>query len=164
MKFARLIIPLILILILIVIVVGAIVFRDKLSGRASDLKVGDCFEVPAGDTVGDVQHRLCTEPHDGEVLVVGDYPTATTYPTTSQFDDWVKTQCVDTAFQAYVGDTYDARTDVSVAYFYPQSDGWNKGDHGMICYLTPATSGTKVSVSFHNSGAASAAPSASTAP
>lgn len=158
MKIGRLIIP----IIVVVVLVGAFVFRDKLTGSASDLKVGDCFEVPAGDTVSDVQHRPCNEPHDGEVLLVADYPTASAYPTSAQFDDWVGTECVDKAFQPYIGAAYKDRTDVSVAYFYPQSDGWNKGDHGMICYLTPEPSGTKVTASFRNTGAGS--PAASTTP
>jgi Septum formation len=138
--------------VIIVAAIGAFVFRDQLSGSASDLKVGDCFEVPAGDVITDVQHRPCTDPHDGEVFVVADYtgPDAT-YPTQDSFDAWAATACIDNAFAAYVGDSFDARQDIDIGYFFPQEDGWNSGDRGMICYLTPISGGT-VSVSYRKSG------------
>jgi Septum formation len=133
-------------IILVVVIVGgvavAFLFRDRLSGSASELRVGDCFQVPAGDTVDDVQHSPCTEAHDGEVLVVADYPGGDSYPTSDDFDSWVQTECVDHAFADYVGASFDSRQDIDLGYLYPQSDGWASGDRQMICYLTPASGGT----------------------
>jgi hypothetical protein len=150
MKLGRLIV----IAVIVVIAIGAVVFRDKLSSNASDLRVGECFEVPTADTVKDVQHRPCVEPHDGEVLVVGDFTGADSYPTTTAFETWVGTECVGKAFKSYTGDEYDSRQDVGVAYFTPTEEGWGKGDHQMICYLTPAGGGN-VSTSFAKAPAGS---------
>ena len=136
---------------IVVILVGAgvigFVFRDKLSGSVESLQVGDCFEVPAGETVEEVQHRPCTEPHDGEVFVVRDYTGSDTYPTVAQFDTWAGDECVGADFIAFTGDTYDPRQDVGVGYLYPLEDGWARGDREMTCYLSPVD-GSKVSVSF----------------
>ena len=136
---------------IVLILVGAgvvgFVFRDKLTGSVESLQVGDCFEVPAGETIEEVQHRPCTEPHDGEVIVVRDYTGADTYPTIAEFDAWVEQQCAGADFIAYTGDVYDARQDVGVGYLYPLEDGWGGGDREMTCYLSP-TDGGKVSASY----------------
>lgn len=136
---------------IVVILVGAgvigFVFRDKLSGSVESLQIGDCFEVPAGETVEEVQHRPCTEPHDGEVFVVRDYTGSDTYPTIAQFDAWAGDECVGADFVAYTGDTYDTRQDVGIGYLYPLEDGWARGDREMTCYLSPVA-GDKVSVSY----------------
>ena len=80
------------------------------SGRAavapSDLKVGDCFDVPtlgSTVTVKTVQHHPCTEAHTAEVIDVVDYSgNGTTYPDSTAFDVFVVATC-NPAFQAYVG-------------------------------------------------------------
>lgn len=138
-----------------VISIGAFLFRDFLPGSVGELKVGDCFDVPAGEDVGEVQHRPCTDPHDGEVILVGDLTGSDTYPTTDAFDAWVKTECIDKAFPAYVGSSFDAREDLDLGYFYPKSENWSK-DKAITCYVTPIAGG-KVSVSY----AKGAAPSGS---
>jgi hypothetical protein len=62
----------------IVVVIGiaavGILFRDQLTGSAGDLRVGDCFDVPGGNQIEDVQHKPCNQPHTGEVIAVFDYP------------------------------------------------------------------------------------------
>ena len=64
--------------IVVIVLVVAFVFRDRLSGNAGDLAVGDCFDAPTldGQTVSDVQHHPCTEPHTGEVFAVVTNPAA----------------------------------------------------------------------------------------
>ena len=139
----------------VVIGIGALIFRNFLPGNAGDLKVGDCFDVPQGNEVGDVQHHPCTDPHDGEVILVADYTGSDTYPTVDQFDTWVGGKCVDAAFPAYVGDAFTAREDINLGYFYPKEDGWTKDkDRKMVCYVSPAAGG-KVSVSYAKAAAPS---------
>jgi hypothetical protein len=116
-----------------------------------DLKVGDCFEVPAGDQVNDVQHRPCTQAHDGEVFVVEDFTGSDTYPSLADFEAWTRDHCLGSAFETYVGDSYDNREDVSVGYLYPLADGWSRGDREMTCYLSPAD-GNPVSSSYRKGG------------
>jgi Septum formation len=136
-------IPGILVTLLLVGGIAAVgfIFRDRLSANASDLQVGDCFHVPEGESISDVQHAPCAEAHDGEVFVVRDYPGGT-YPTINEFDLWVQQQCVDVEFPAYVGATYDSREDLRIGYIYPLEENWGSGDHEMICYVSPVGGGT----------------------
>jgi hypothetical protein len=140
--------------IVVVLVGGAIiglVFRDQLTGSATELRVGDCFDLPTDlEEIKDVQHHPCTEPHDAEVFVVRDYEGASDYPTTVAFENWVTAQCTGDEFTDYVGASYDSREDVGAGYFYPLEDGWKQGDHEMVCYLLP-TAGGKVSASYRAS-------------
>ena len=146
-------------LIAMVVVVGIIgggylLFRDRLSESAEDLRVGDCFDVPGEETITTVQHQPCTEPHDGEAYVVGN-SDADSFPIVFGFDDWVEENCAGPAFDAYVGEPFGARSDIDVGYFSPTREGWEGGDREITCYLTP-TDGQKVTVSY-KAGAAPAA-------
>ncbi len=116
------------------IVVGGLIFRDRLSGNAGELQVGDCFDVPTQDTnISDVQHHPCTEAHGGEVFYVGDHPAAagTTF-TESVMTDYLGTACFP-AFTAYIGSTtFDG---LEIGAFYPLKKDWDSGDRGVTCYL-----------------------------
>lgn len=131
-----------LLLVVLVIAIGAIIFRDRLSGNAGELEVGDCFDIPTGETIKDVQHHPCTEAHGGEVLFVGKYADQATLPTEDQFNQWVVDNCIGQTFTSYVGATYEAREDIGVGAFWPTSDGWSGGDREVTCYLAPANGGT----------------------
>jgi hypothetical protein len=135
------------IVIVAAVALGALVFRDRMTGGAGDLAVGDCFDEPA--TVGeisDVQHHPCTESHTSEVVFVGDMPTSSTYPTDAQFVNYVRASCVP-AFNAYTGLDFDAVEAVDMGYLTPTTEGWSGGDHEMICYAI-RSDGTAVSQSF----------------
>lgn len=114
---------------------GAFIFRDRITGNAGDLAVGDCFDEPARETeVKDVQHHPCTESHTSEVVFVGDVPGGDdAYPTETQFLDFVRTECV-TAFNSYTGVDFDSDPTLEMGYFIPTAEGWRSGDHEMICY------------------------------
>ncbi len=127
---------------------------DRLSLSAATLGVGDCFVEPEGETIEDVQRAPCTEPHTGEVIFSGEYPSADTYPTEDQFKAWVQTTCVDGTFQAFTGKDFEAATDIDLGYFSPTSEGWGKGDRQMTCYLIPAD-GKAVSTTYKAAPAAS---------
>ena len=141
----------------IFLVIGgvAFLFRDFLPSNAAELKVGDCFDVPAGTDVKDVQHHPCTDAHDGEVIFVGDFTGSETYPSGDAFDAWVGAECVDKAFPTYVGASFQSREDLDLGYFYPKTESWGK-DKTVTCYISPVAGG-KVTVSYK----AGAAPSAS---
>ena len=113
---------------------GAWIFRDYLTGAATDLQVGDCFDAPTyvGE-VDEVPHHPCTDEHDAEVFFVADYPDSPAYPGEDAFDVFTESNCVP-AFQAYTGlDFYSSEYDMGV--LYPVEDGWNAGDHEITCYL-----------------------------
>jgi hypothetical protein len=121
--------------IIAVIVVAGLILRDRLSGNAGDLQVGDCFDEPTQtQDVSDVQHHPCTDAHDAEVIFVGDHPDSDTYPGVDAFDTFVLTQCVP-AFEAYTGRDWETDTELDLGYFYPTADGWPSGDREVACYV-----------------------------
>lgn len=124
---------------------GAWIFRDYITGNATDLAVGDCFDSPSTveETVEDVSHHPCTDAHTAEVFYVADYTAATDYPGVDAFDTFTQANCPP-AFQAYTGlDFYgpDAE-DYDIGLFYPLEEGWNRGDKEITCYIVRVDSGT----------------------
>jgi hypothetical protein len=127
-------------IVLVVLIVGALaLFRDRISGDVNSLVVGDCIDRPAStDSVSDVQHQPCAEPHDGEVFAVINYPsTSSTYPGDSAFDTFTNEQC-NPAVESYTGRTIDEidSAGLSYGYFYPTTDSWtNSNDRGVTCFI-----------------------------
>ena len=135
------------IVIIAVVAVGGLLFRDRLTGGASDLAVGDCFDEPATTgEVRDVQHHPCTESHTSEVVFVGDMPASSAYPTDAQFVAYIRASCVP-AFNTYTGLDFDVLEAVDMGYLTPTAEGWAKDDHEVICYAI-RSDGALVSQSF----------------
>jgi hypothetical protein len=139
--------------VVVVAVIVVAVLVNQLGGKpVTDLKVGDCFDVPTltseSDTVDTVQHHPCTQSHTGEVIFVGDFTGGTdAYPAVSDFDAFARNSC-GPAFQAYVGTDLDSSQDLSIGYFYPLQDGWSSGQRSVTCYAekvdeSPMTSSVK---------------------
>ena len=133
---------------LLLVLVAVVMFaaRGPKAGNAFTLRVGDCFDVPASDAIGDIAAIPCTDPHDGEVFLAQDYPDAAgslPYPGNDAIALWVDQQCVKTAFEPYVGSAYGARPDLKVAYFFPPADAWARGVRRVTCYVAPSN-GDKV--------------------
>jgi putative regulator of septum formation len=119
-----------------IFVVGGILFRDRLSGDANDLRVGDCFEEPAlTQTIEDVQHQPCGEVHDSEVVWVGTHPAAkgAAVPSDEGHRAWIATTCLP-AFTAYTGIDLLSQEVLTMGYFVPTDDSWQEGDRKIICY------------------------------
>ena len=119
-----------------VVAVGALIFRDRLSGSAGELKVGDCFDVPALQTnIRDVQHHPCNESHTGEVMSLETHPAAkgAPPPTDAELITFLATQCGASFFQ-YVGVDANAQRVLDYGAFYPADSDWNDGDRGITCY------------------------------
>lgn len=121
--------------IIAIIAIAFFIFRDRLSGSAGDLRLGDCFDNPGTATeVSDVQHQPCTEAHDREVIFVGDYPDQDAYPGGEAFDTYAAQNCT-AAYETYIGRDYETDTEYDFGYFYPLSEGWSDGDHEITCYI-----------------------------
>ena len=90
--------------IIAVIAIGAFIFRDRLSGSAGDLKVGECFDEPVGQQeISKVQHHPCTESHTAEVVFLGNMTgDDATYPADAVFDAYIETSCLP-VWEAYTG-------------------------------------------------------------
>ncbi|MFL5770078.1 MAG: septum formation family protein [Chloroflexota bacterium] len=130
------------------IVVGGLIFRDRISGNAAELKVGDCFDTPttADATVGDVQHHPCTEAHTAEVFFVGDHPAANGAAILNQDDvfGYAMDTCLP-ALNTYTGTDVAAEGKYDMSAFYPADEDWNKGERGVTCYAILLDGGTMTS-------------------
>ena len=130
------------------------VFRDRMAGNATDIRVGDCFMVPRASPglslepqlVGDVTHIPCKERHDAEAFFVGQYDAAAdaTMPPSSAFDAFWEAECVP-AFEAYTGSAYADVEHLTSGFLQPGPDAWQGGDREMMCYLTPISGSTSQS-------------------
>jgi hypothetical protein len=121
--------------IIAVVVIGAFIFRDRISGNAGDLAVGDCFDEPAGLTeIKDVQHHPCTESHTSEVIFVGEMAgSRDAYPSNDDLRAFVESNCVP-AFNTYTGRDFATDTELDIGTFVPTEDGWKGGDQEITCY------------------------------
>jgi hypothetical protein len=119
------------------IAVGAVLFRDRITGSAADLAVGDCFDLPGAEVteIEDVQHHPCNEPHSAEVFVTFDYPGATdAYPSQDEFSAAVSARCLP-EFTAYTGSEFEQQQSLDIYWLYPLQEGWDDGDHEVVCSL-----------------------------
>ena len=127
--------------VIVAVLVGAgIIGRDFLSGNASDLRVGDCFDDPiaagsAATEVEDVQHHPCAEAHLFEVFAVFDFPAekGTAFPGNSGFDTFTTEKCT-AAFADYVGITVESSS-MDWSDYQPIAKGWDSGDREITCFL-----------------------------
>jgi hypothetical protein len=128
------------------VLLGGFLLRDRFSGNAGDLQVGDCFDVPSANTdISDVQHHPCVEPHTGEVIYIGDHPAAKGTPfAQSLLVEFAGSSCLP-AFDAYIGSNSPDGLDIGA--FYPVMKDWDGGDREITCYLY-RVDGTSLSASL----------------
>jgi hypothetical protein len=113
--------------------------RDRLTGNVTDLQVGDCFDLPAvtetSNTVEDVQHHPCTEPHLYEAFAEHEYPGADSvaFPGSRALEKWAEQKC-NASFLGYVG-TSLKKSSLVVSFFTPSAEGWDEGDRVVNCIL-----------------------------
>jgi hypothetical protein len=118
------------------VLVGGFLFRDRISGGAGDLQIGDCFDAPrvtsADNDVYKVQHHPCTEPHTAEAVFVGDHPAPKGTPfTLSLLGEFARGSCLP-ALDAYLGTTNSEVIDIGA--MYPDEKDWDNGDRKITCY------------------------------
>jgi hypothetical protein len=106
---------------------------------AFTIELGDCLILPSEDEFDEVRRLSCTEPHDGEVFFVDDYPGAD-YPSGDELDSYVDAQCRP-AFEAFTGSDFDDQEVLDLGWFAPTEGSWEDGDHEVLCYLTPVDGG-----------------------
>jgi len=132
-----------------IIAVVGLIFRDRLTGNATDLQAGDCFdEASEGLTVKDVQHHPCTEGHTAEVILVSKHPAAegAAMLTNTELETYVSSNCVAALF-AYAGGQDKVAKNIEVGVYYPLEEDWSKGERDMTCYAY-TTDGAKLTSSI----------------
>lgn len=142
----------VLVLALLIGFLVVVLFLVKDNTAASDLSVGDCFDIPTAISVQTVTHHACTEPHSAEVFLVTDYtgsPMDT--PLTLLLDDFVQANC-DPAFATYVGKALEDEPDLSIGYIYPDVDAWQQGKRTITCYVANSDQ-SSISTSLKGSAA-----------
>lgn len=125
------------ILLIVAIGVGGYVFRDHLTGSAGDLRVGDCIDLPArSDSISEVQHRPCADPHDAEVFAVLTHPAPNGAPvlTQTETNSYLEQNCL-SAFDLYTGQDFRTEPDHDIGWFYPTASSWAEGNRTFTCYL-----------------------------
>jgi Septum formation len=98
----------------------------------ADVRVGDCFDLkdPNEEVIEEVDAKVCSEPHEYEMVFVGDMPSGA-YPSEQAMDDFAYTSCLP-AFGSYIGLAYE-RSRYELTYVTPTEDSWNEGDHAVQC-------------------------------
>lgn len=89
----------------------------------------------------------CYSSHDAEIIFVGPVDSAA-YPSDDEWEDFVNDLCVP-VFEGYVGTSYSASA-LDISYVVPMENGWNNGDHMLICYVYDDTG--SVSTPLQGSG------------
>jgi hypothetical protein len=128
------------------IAIAYFIARPFISESAGSLKAGDCFDVPSGnETIDDVQHHPCTDPHGAEVFLVAKYePDTDVHPTDAKFEDFVAARCLP-EFDTYTGLKYETELTLAIEWFVPTPESWADGGRTVICYIvnTDETNMTK---------------------
>jgi len=134
----------------IAVFLGFVLWQTRNNQSAGDLAVGQCFDRPAtSSSVTTVVQHECTEPHDAEVFLVGEYPGGDSSTTDAQINQYIDTAC-ETPFQIYVGVSINDTEELNYGWFYPSEEGWNSGDRTFTCYLD-RVDGAKITTSLKGS-------------
>ena len=107
--------------------------------HSTNLKVGQCIQVPDGSTVYDVELRDCSKEHTGEVYYI-EKITDATLPDQDEMDQMMEDACFDN-FKSYVGKSY-SESSLEVTAMYPTEQTWAKGDRDIVCVALPGDSTT----------------------
>ena len=97
----------------------------------TDLRVGDCFDVPGGGTISQVTGRPCSEAHAYELFVVATDTVDATYPDDATMAAFLSNACGQT-FNDYVGTSYNT-TVLGILPVTPTENGWSRGDRTFFC-------------------------------
>ncbi len=97
-----------------------------------DLRVGDCFDEPAGSQVSHLVAVPCAEPHDNEAFAIFDLDDGD-YPGEEAVDGIAEEGCL-AAFADYVGIDY-AESVLAASTFTPTAASWKDGDREVVCFL-----------------------------
>ena len=103
--------------------------------HSTNLKVGQCIQVPDGSTVYDVELRDCSKEHTGEVYYILTL-TQDTLPSRAEIEKLTSDTCDDN-FEAYVGSATN-ETELDVTAMFPTKNSWDKGDRDIVCIVIPA--------------------------
>jgi hypothetical protein len=123
---------------------------DRATIEASDLRLGDCFDVPDGSaTFTTIRRTSCDTPHSGEVFHVFDADAAAgaAYPTDPEWEARIYPIC-DPEFDSWTGTPIETNTIVRYRFLVPTKDEWDRGGRHVTCFLSRAD-GTQLDTPLH---------------
>ena len=99
----------------------------------SDIKAGDCVEVPTGTIRIGLVKQSCSSPHQGEVFAAQSFQTPGSYPGDSEAQRQVGEAC-QAEFQSYVGTPPDGSSQFGIFVIYPTKAVWEgSGSTRIVC-------------------------------
>ena len=100
----------------------------------TELRVGDCIDVPEGDDIGALQRLACTDPHDAEVFGVLSHPADENvpYPGSDALVAFAGEACLGQVFTDYVGVSRD-QSQLKHFEIVPQQSAWEDGRRELVC-------------------------------
>jgi hypothetical protein len=117
----------------------------------SNLKVGDCFDVPTSQEIAALPTKPCTQPHGGEVFHTFDTTgESAAYPSDEAWGQLIFPVC-DPVFNTYTGTPVEERTDIDYLYIVPTGDRWAHGDRRITCFIH-ALDGAPLRHSYRDTG------------
>ena len=117
----------------IVAVVAFLVFFDKGTVSATEVKAGDCLkELPASGLVITVDTAPCGEPHTGEIFSVMKMPEGD-FPGQFAIEEY-QNKCAPELAKYSPEAAEDP--DVGLFVLYPSEDSWGQGDRTVTCIAT----------------------------
>ncbi|HXI80271.1 MAG TPA: septum formation family protein [Verrucomicrobiae bacterium] len=123
---------------------------DRATIEASDLRLGDCFDVPDGTpTFTTIRRTSCDTPHSGEVFHIFDTTAAagSPYPTDPDWETLIYPVC-DPEFDAWTGTPIETNVVVRYRFLVPTKDEWDRGGRRVTCFLS-RPDGAKLEVPLH---------------
>jgi hypothetical protein len=129
----------------LLVVVLAAAALAACQGNVFSLKVGDCFTGGTSDeNVSNVSIVDCSQPHDGEIYSVFDYPNApSAFPGDGTVTQTGDSQCAQD-FATYVGIDWSESSIYSFSELQPSSDSWGQGDRTIDCVILSKTQGQQL--------------------
>jgi hypothetical protein len=129
---------------------GAIIGAGTL--HIADVQAGDCFDLNDGldvEEVGDIRAIPCGEPHTFEAYYMTDLEDGP-FPSRSALDAAFESECLP-SFESYVGRDY-ASSELYATSFEPTPEGWQQGDHAILCVISTENAETALTGSVRDSG------------
>lgn len=100
---------------------------------AEDVRVGDCLNLPDGDTIHSVDAVPCADEHEAEVYAVWELG-GDEFPGSGKVERAAEAGCLQ-RFAGFVGKRY-ARSELEIFSLRPTRASWNLDDREVSCWAT----------------------------
>lgn len=120
-----------------VVVIGLALLAGACGPSALDFEIGECVNLPDGETIEEFETVDCGEVHDGEVFALPTQPGGddAAYPGEETLDDLAQEECEGERFESYVGTAYPDSA-LWATSLRPSQESWERADdREVVCLL-----------------------------